>query len=107
NGCVCCAEGGFGQKLPCDTHGETAGDNGKGEPVTHAPGCFSISSELSHMTGPERGPNTVPAFDMVVAFLPLPIDSRLDRRWEAVTHDPGMSAVDGSLSYRDNCALLI
>ncbi len=104
NGCVCCTEGSLGQRLACCSSHSTG--EGSPEPEQHAPGCFSISSDGSSMTAPDRAPVAAPVFD-VVALLPLPVSIPSTTGWEAPVYNSGQSLPDRMLSYRDNCAFLI
>lgn len=104
-GCLCCPEGRC-DKAESFNHTVPETDGLPAEPSGEQPGCFSVSSELAQVTGPERAPSTTPVMG-VVAILPLPADPVIDRRWDFSPDSITSAAAYRTMSYKDNCVFLI
>lgn len=103
--CTCCSEKSARGKISCcESDAETnAPEN---TPVEHSSFCFSVSSDLSLVTNPERAPDVAPLLN-VVALLPLPLIDTVDSRWDLLTAERHVPLVDLTESYRKNCVFLI
>jgi len=104
--CCCC---GPVKAVPmCGTSDDATSHGNEGQPAqkSSTSSCFSISSDLTQMTGPDRAPVATPYY-AVVAVLPLAFDL-------PVASDQPIAAADDApvpgrriRVYQDNCVYLI
>lgn len=97
--CSCCVQGVAGKIIDCsDAH------DGTGE--THTPGCFSISSDFSEVTSPERGPDTEQVINLG-AVLPISPVFEIHRRPAQAWYIAGNDGLNQTGLFRDICVYRI
>lgn len=99
--CSCCSADNV---LACGHDGE----NGMESETDSTPAntCFSISSDISRMTGPERAPDAAPVM-AVVAVLPLPLEAGIIETAPVYSSEGNNPALDRHSIHQDNCVYII
>ncbi len=98
--CNCCSQGGTDNIID-------SGDAHEGTGTSHNPGCFSISSDFSKITSPERTLDAALIVNLVAVLPLLPVvktKSQTTARALDVADNDGLNQVG---LYRDNCVFLI
>lgn len=102
--CSCCSAASV---LACGHDGVDVTDSETSETdSTPASSCFSISSDISRMTGPERAPSAAPVM-AVVAVLPLPLEVGTIETASVYSLDDNNPALDRHTIHKDNCVYII